>query len=49
MRLAEGGRGRGRGRGERGERGERGRGRGGRGRPFDKHSQTGKTYVYITP
>lgn len=49
MRLAEGGRGRGRGRGERGERGERGRGRGGRGRPFDKHSQTGKTYVCITP
>ena len=42
--LAEGGRGRGRGRGERG----RG-GRGGRGRPFDKHSQTGKTYVPPTP
>ncbi|KAI0322726.1 hypothetical protein OF83DRAFT_1092639 [Amylostereum chailletii] len=32
------GRGRGRGRGDRGD-----RGRGGRGRPFDRHSQTGKT------
>ncbi|KAF8350028.1 hypothetical protein F5887DRAFT_410956 [Amanita rubescens] len=42
----EGSRGRGRGRGgdrgDRGERGERGGGRGGR-RPFDRHSQTGKT------
>jgi hypothetical protein len=49
--LVEGSRGRGRGRGgdrgdrgERGERGERGGGRGGR-RPFDRHSQTGKTCV----
>lgn len=39
----EGGRGRG-GRGGRGDRGDRGA-RGGRGRPFDRHSQTGKTYV----
>ncbi|KAI0348006.1 hypothetical protein BDW22DRAFT_1350134 [Trametopsis cervina] len=38
------GEGRGRGRGGRGRGGDRGdRGRGGRGRPFDKHSATGKT------
>ncbi len=43
--LVEGSRGRGRGRGgDRGERGERGGGRGGR-RPYDRHSQTGKTCV----
>lgn len=40
--LVENGRGRGRGRG-----GERGGGRGGR-RPFDRHSQTGKTYVGLS-
>lgn len=48
--LVEGTRGRGRGRGgdrgDRGERGERGAGRGGR-RPFDRHSQTGKTCVML--